>query len=211
MPFHQGEDDSAPVQQALPLWEPLENKPSSAPRKNKTFIFSPKESFVLLLLEVSLLGLLFFVGPPISTQATITSQKAAAQEHISSDRLIELTNRARNAYDMGALSYSNKLSQAAAAKAVDIMNSQYFDHTSPNGKKFSYWIKETKYAYTRVGENLAIRFNSSDDIMQAWMESASHRQNILNPFYKEIGIASLTGIFRGKQTTVVVQMFGTPR
>ena len=64
------------------------------------------------------------------------------------------------------------------------------------------------YAYQYAGENLAINFTSSEGVQEGWMASPSHRANIVNPRYSEIGIGVLTGQFEGYESTIVVQMFG---
>ena len=59
------------------------------------------------------------------------------------------------------------------------------------------------------GENLAVNFQNSEDVETAWMNSRGHWLNIMNPKFKEIGIATSTGIYKGRQAVFVVQMFGS--
>jgi len=123
--------------------------------------------------------------------------------------LIDLTNQYRESQGLTILSPNPRLTQAAVNKAYDLLTNQYFSHTSPDGKKFSDWIKEVDYKYFYVGENLAIDFEKNDDIFQAWLESPSHKENIIKPQYQEIGIAVIEGKYKNSQTTVVVQLFGS--
>lgn len=107
------------------------------------------------------------------------------------------------------LSENPVLDRAAALKAADMMQKNYFAHTSPDGTDPWHWFKVSGYNYRFAGENLAIGYVDSQEVNQAWLDSPTHRANILNRNYKEIGIAVLQGSFQGAKTTVVVQEFGT--
>lgn len=91
-----------------------------------------------------------------------------------------------------------------------MLEKNYFAHFSPEGVSPWHWLKTVGYDYSLAGENLAIGFLDSKEVHQAWLESSSHRKNILNPKYQEIGMAVLKGKFQDKEVTVVVQFFGTP-
>ncbi|MBT4122025.1 hypothetical protein HOE31_03710 [bacterium] len=127
---------------------------------------------------------------------------------IKANKLIELTNEQRIIYDLPELHINPELTRAAFNKAQDLLNNEYFSHNSPQGKKFSQWVKDVEYNYNIVGENLAMGFVSEEAIVKAWMTSQDHRDNILKNKYREIGIAVLEGEFEGKQTKMVVQIFG---
>jgi len=62
-----------------------------------------------------------------------------------------------------------------------------------------------------AGENLAIGFLDSEEVYQAWNNSPSHKANLFNPNYQDIGITVLKGDFQGNETYVVVQLFGAPK
>ncbi len=123
--------------------------------------------------------------------------------------LIDMTNEYRTSINLVELTPNARLTQAAINKAQSLLTEQYFSHTSPEGKKFSEWIKEVNYKYFYVGENLAIDFNNNQAIFQAWLSSPTHKENIIKPQYQEIGIAVLEGKYRNRQTAVVVQLFGS--
>ncbi len=125
--------------------------------------------------------------------------------------LIELTNSARQNLGYQTLKENPALSQAAYIKAVDMVEKGYFDHYTPEGYPPWYWLQRMGYNYSSAGENLAIGFLESEQVHSAWMNSYSHKQNILNPKYQEIGIAVLKANFQGNETTLVVQFFGTPQ
>ncbi len=125
--------------------------------------------------------------------------------------LVDLTNTDRAAYNLGTLTVNEKLVAAAQAKANDMANKSYFAHTSPEGLDSWHWFKEAGYDFQSAGENLAVDFSDSADVERAWMNSPSHRDNILNGKYTEVGIATAIGIYQGRSTVFVVTMFGTPR
>ncbi|RJO59133.1 CAP domain-containing protein [Candidatus Parcubacteria bacterium] len=123
--------------------------------------------------------------------------------------IISLTNESRQNSKLNALTSNPKLVQAALNKAKDMLSKNYFAHTTPEGKRFWTWIDSTGYDYAVAGENLAIDFTTPEAAHSALMASTSHRENILNKRYKEIGVAVVTGAMDGVETTVLVEMFGT--
>lgn len=129
---------------------------------------------------------------------------------VVSSTLIELANQDRKSMGLLPLKENSILNQAALAKAEDMIENDYFNHTSPSGITPWYWFKQNGYRYKAAGENLAIGFLDSAEVEKAWTESPSHRQNLLNSNFKEIGIAVVVGDFQGKETTIVVQLFGSP-
>lgn len=129
---------------------------------------------------------------------------------VTPPRIIELTNRARVANGLATLSENSKLSQAARSKAQDMLKNDYFAHTSPSGRDPWHWMKKEGYEYKAAGENLAINFTDAKEQESAWMKSQTHRANILNANYKEIGVAVVEGKIDGQNSIVTVQMFGTP-
>jgi len=151
---------------------------------------------------VALLSVFFmlFFTPSIQGKSSTGELKAT--------QLINLTNQIRIENHLQSLSPSPLLEQAAYNKAGDLFKNQYFSHNSPDGKKFSDWVKETDYNYVIVGENLATGFSSAEAVMAAWLGSDKHRENILQPRYREIGLAAVKGKFEGAETYMIVQYFG---
>jgi hypothetical protein len=89
-----------------------------------------------------------------------------------------------------------------------MVKNQYFAHTSPDGVSPWHWFKSAGYNYKYAGENLAIGFYESEEVYNAWLNSPSHRANIVNPNYTQVGTAVLSG-YDQNGTIVVVQEFGT--
>lgn len=125
--------------------------------------------------------------------------------------IISLTNAERAQADQGVLAENPLLQAAAQAKAEDMAHRSYFSHTGPDGKLPWAWVAEAGYDYHFAGENLAVRFVDSSDVIEAWMASPSHRENIVKPLYREIGVGVAHGMYKGEPATFVVQFFGTPR
>lgn len=129
--------------------------------------------------------------------------------NITVEQVIQKTNIKRSSQDLSELIISNELSQAALAKGQDMFSDQYWSHTAPDGREPWVFIEQAGYVYKVAGENLARDFMNTEDMMMAWMASPTHKANILNPKFKEIGIAVIDGKLNGFETTLVVQMFGT--
>jgi len=129
---------------------------------------------------------------------------------INSQNLVNLINQARTAQNLSALNVSSKLNEAAGLKAQDMITNNYFDHTSPSGVSPWYWFSQAGYSFVWAGENLALHFTDTNAVFDAWMASPGHRDNILSPNFREIGMAIATGQIDGRQTTVSVLDFGSP-
>lgn len=130
---------------------------------------------------------------------------------ITKNDLIELTNQKRENLGIQSLKENPKLNEAAYLKAKDILEKDYFSHQSPQGVSPWFWFKKAGYNYQSAGENLAIGFLDSGEVIRAWLDSPSHKRNLLEKNYEEMGIAVMRGEFEGNDTTVVVQLFGTPK
>lgn len=124
------------------------------------------------------------------------------------EEIIELTNKSRLEAGISPLLINEKLTKAAKKKADDIFEFQYFDHNSPGGLTPWDFIKAEKYYYRYAGENLAICFKDVESAHEALMKSPSHRENILDKNYKDIGIAIEEGIMNEKEVTLIVYLFG---
>jgi len=157
-----------------------------------------------LFLVVSVIIALVIFNPPYHTNIL-------AKSKIEETDLFNQTNQKRIENGLQILYFNNELYQAAFKKANDIFVRGYFDHYTPDGNPPWQFILDNGYDYEYAGENLAIGFEKPSDATQAWMQSPTHRANILNPRYQDIGIAAVRGIFNNRETTVVVQMFGKER
>jgi hypothetical protein len=128
---------------------------------------------------------------------------------IQVEALLQDTNALRQAQGLSPLTLNSKLSEAAARKAADMFSKNYWAHNSPTGTTPWDFITASGYKYVVAGENLAKNFSTSQAVVNAWMASPTHRDNIVKPSYKEIGFAVVNGTLNGEETTLVVQMFGS--
>lgn len=125
--------------------------------------------------------------------------------------LITFTNKERTKAQLPELSENELLTKAAQLKVNDMAKNGYFAHYSPTGISPWYWFTEAGYVYQRAGENLAVNFDDSEDVVQAWMNSPTHKENIIKEGYTEIGIATAEGYYKGKKAVFIAQLFGSPR
>ncbi len=125
------------------------------------------------------------------------------------EKLLAATNAKRQAAGLAPLALDAQLSAAAARKATDMFSKNYWSHTSPAGATPWQFITESGYAYAVAGENLAKNFSDSQGVVEAWMNSTTHRDNLLKSSYRDVGFAVVNGILNGEETTLVVQMFGS--
>jgi len=131
-------------------------------------------------------------------------------ENLDIKEIIRWTNYYRQQNGVASFSENSLLNSAAGTKTEDMFANQYFEHTSPTGKTASDIVSEVGYNYKFVGENLALGdFQNEKDLVDAWMGSEGHRKNILNPDYKEIGVAAIIDTYQERKTWMSVQEFGT--
>lgn len=128
---------------------------------------------------------------------------------ISVGDLLSLTNQKRQEAGQSTLVLNDQLSAAAAAKAAFMLEKDFWAHNSPDGTTPWVFIKNAGYTYYYAGENLARGFNSSGVVVDAWMASPSHKDNMLSDKYKDIGFAIVSGKLLGEDTVLVVEMFGS--
>ncbi|MBI2074350.1 MAG: hypothetical protein HYT83_00760 [Candidatus Levybacteria bacterium] len=158
---------------------------------------------ILIVIIFLLVGQLF-----INIAKTNFSSVLGTTIDISSQELLIITNQKRQSEGFTSLTLNDQLSQAAALKAKDMFTKNYWAHTSPDGTSPWTFFKKVGYDYTYAGENLARGFTSSGSIVDAWMASTSHRENVLSKNYQEVGFAIVQGKLMGEDTTLIVEMFG---
>lgn len=100
--------------------------------------------------------------------------------------VLDLVNKERAAYGLSALQADSKVQAAAKTRANEILKS--FSHTRPDGRAFSTALNEAGATYSGAGENIAKGQRTPEEVVNAWMNSAGHRANILNSKYKYLGV-----------------------
>jgi len=179
------------------------------------FLPYPDNNHRALLLQPSFLAL--FVAVYLLNQSFIKSFTIARpgvlgySSEITISKVLDQTNTERVKLGLKPLTFNSTLSKSAQLKADDMFTNNYWAHTSPEGKSPWDFFNNAGYEYSVAGENLAKDFYDTEGLLKAWMNSPTHRENIINPKYQEIGIGVVNGILGGVKTTLVVQHFGTPR
>ena len=157
-------------------------------------------AMVAIVLKLVVTGFLFATYPS-------TAQLAA----IVSGTMVDLTNQSRAEAGLAPLRQSETLAEFARVKGQDMIDRGYFAHDTPEGKRPWEWIDRSAYDYVYAGENLAMDFVTAEVVHDAFMKSPSHRRNILNPRYQDVGIAVLRGELNGRDTILLVNFFGSER
>ncbi|MEH7535333.1 CAP domain-containing protein [Bacillus toyonensis] len=125
------------------------------------------------------------------TEQKPAEQKPAEEAKSLSEfeqRVVELTNAERTKQGLPALKIDTELSKVARVKSEDMQKNNYFDHNSPTyGSPFD-MMKKFGISYTSAGENIAQGQRTPEEVVQAWMNSAGHRANILNNGFTHIGV-----------------------
>lgn len=164
-------------------------------RKNASIIIAA----CAILIELTLLGRLYVLQPGENFLASILPNV-----------LVDLTNASRLSDAKPSLNINFILQEAATLKARDMAAKGYFSHISPDGTAPWYWLQQVGYSYAAAGENLAVNFSDSEDVIRAWMNSEGHKKNILNQKFSEIGIGIASGVYKGRESVFIVQFFGKP-
>ena len=135
-----------------------------------------------------------------------------AQSDVSINSLLQDTNSARAGNHETGLGLNTELSQAANAKAADMITQNYWAHTSPAGETPWAFIQQNGYQYQAAGENLAYGFANSGDVVKAWLNSPEHRANMLNANYRDVGfgVAESANYQGHGPETIIVAMYGQP-
>lgn len=157
-------------------------------------------ALVIVAVKILVTGFLFFTYPSPAQMAAIISSN-----------MIALINQSRQQESAEPLKENPLLSEYARQKAEDMIKRDYFAHDTPDGKRPWQWIDKDQYDYVYAGENLAMDFNTAEAVHDAFMKSPSHRRNIVNAKYQEVGIAVLYGKLSGHSTTLLVEFFGARR
>ncbi len=142
-----------------------------------------------------------------SQSRTIVKTEFEDEEY--SNKILEYVNIERQEAGLYPLQKDYLLTLAARLKMEDMIKYDYFSHTNPtNNKKWSEFIKESGYVYKKIGENLAIGYNDPKKAVEGWMESPTHRANILSDGFIHSGIAHQNVIYYNKETVILVHFFG---
>lgn len=165
---------------------------------------------IRVLLFGVLVGAVFLVRvDPGKLTAVQNSNVLAYATSMSRGDLLAATNAARAQNGLGGLTLDGQLNNASQAKAQHMIDYNYWSHVAPDGTQPWYFFDQAGYVYRTAGENLAYGFTNSQATVDAWMNSSSHRANILGD-YVDVGFGIVNGpSYQGGQNTVVVAHYGT--
>lgn len=158
---------------------------------------------------LSLLAVVFVIQLAITQVSVSRPDILGYASQIKPEQILSLTNDYRQSRGLSALHLDSQLNQAASAKAADMFARDYWAHISPLGVQPWSFITSAGYAYRYAGENLARDFSNPQSVVQAWINSPTHRENLVSTKYQDMGLAVIDGTLGGRETTLVVQMFGT--
>lgn len=162
-----------------------------------------KHHLVLKIVELALFTALFVIS------ASVASASSVSNENIET-----LINKERTNRGIAPLKDNPMLDQAAFSKSIDMISRNYFDHYALGSTPWDF-IKNQNYSYLYAGENLAMDFSTSEGIVSAWMNSETHRKNILNPDFTEMGVGVVKGEFvdskGSRETQMVTNIFAAPK
>ena len=153
---------------------------------------------------------------PEATKPILPGNQVRTTIPLPSSRLTNLgvfiwTNNQRSNNGELPLVSSVLLDAVAESKLNDMFKNQYFAHEASNGDQVGDLAEQFGYKYLLIGENLAYGdFKNDEALVEAWMDSPGHRENILNGSYTELGVAVGRGVFEGRETWLAVQSFGAP-
>ncbi|WEX02774.1 CAP domain-containing protein [Rhodococcus sp. RCBS9] len=140
-------------------------------------------------------------------EPSLAEPAAVSSDAASPNSLEAIVNAERTKTGKQPFTTSETLRSSACAKADHMLSQDYWAHTSPDGVTPWSFIEKAGYRYTTAGENLAKSYPDDASLVAAWMNSPSHRENVLGDF-KDQGICQKTGTLQGKTTTVTVQHVG---
>lgn len=118
---------------------------------------------------------------PAPVVSKVSTSPAATWER----EIARLTNIEREKAGLSILSYNTSLEAGAQIRAAEIIEN--FSHTRPDGSRF--FTAFGNLQYKNIGENLGSGFRTPEAVVDAWMNSTSHKANILKPEYREISVA----------------------
>lgn len=130
---------------------------------------------------------------------------------LAGEKIIGLINVERAKKGLAAVTENEQLMWAAQKKGESMFAQNYWAHVAPDGTQPWQFISESGYAYQSAGENLARDFGSEESVINGWLNSPTHKANLLNGNFTETGIAILDGEIAGKPVLLVVNLFGQPK
>jgi uncharacterized protein YkwD len=167
-----------------------------------------------------LAGLVAALTVPAAGVSAATGAQADTRLPALESAILSALNDIRVSHGLRPLRISPGLTAAAGQHTSEMLSDDYFEHTSADGTAFDrriarYYPFGARYHRWEVGENLVYEAPdlTADEAVSLWMASPDHRRNILDPTWRDIGIAAVHGTdagatFGGGDVTIVTTDFG---
>lgn len=110
-----------------------------------------------------------------------------------------------------ALTWNNRLTQAADAHSQDMVTNNFFSHTGSGGSTLGSRVTAVGYAWRSLGENIAAGQTSINQVVDGWIGSEGHCANLLNPSFTEVGLACVSGTSANPYPTYWTMDLGQPQ
>ncbi len=184
---------------------------------SRRIIFSGRVRAAVFIIAALLLGAGYFginsyadsYQPPETTYQTSPLAFTATPD-IPLAGVANFVNKERVKAGLSVLTRNAELDSSALAKCEDMVTKDYWSHNDPSGREPWHFITDAGYDYRKAGENLAYGFATSRATVNGWMNSPTHKANILNGEYVDVGYGECAYPSTSKQgaQTLIVQHFG---
>ena len=143
-------------------------------------------------------------NPSTDDSTSNDNQNTTGSFYSFQKEVVRLVNVERSKRGLKELSFNTQLSNVATLKSQDMIDQNYFSHTSPTyGSPFD-MMKQFNISYKTAGENIAKGQKTPEEVVNAWMNSQGHRENILSTNFTDIGV----GVAKSSNGTLYwTQMF----
>lgn len=103
-------------------------------------------------------------------------------------KVLQLVNNERANVGLDSLSIDNQLDRAANLHTDEMVRADQMSHQLPGEASLGDRVSATGYQWSSVGENVAAGYSTPEDVVEGWMNSVGHRENILNPNFTHLGV-----------------------
>ena len=161
--------------------------------------------------------------PAVQSQVTQPKDNAVEEAkrkevELTVENLVKFTNQERVKAGLQPVVNNPLLNQSAQAKADDMVSRNYWSHNAPDGTEPWQFIHNVDYNYDMAGENLSCWYDNAKQAVDAWMDSPTHKANILMPEFTEVGFGIILktsdyvcGDKQPGNYSIVVQHFAQPK
>lgn len=148
--------------------------------------------------------------PNVTANNIAQAQQTFYRIHSFELKVVELVNLERAKHNLKPLFIHPGINKLAREKSEDMRDKNYFDHKSPTFGRPCDHMEMKGFPYLHCGENIAAGYETPKSVVDAWMNSADHRVNILNPDYTYIGVGYVDG-GSAQYESYWTQQFFTPK